>query len=140
MRLRVKPNRRRMDRVVLNLAAMIDVTFLLLMYFMVATVLEDQESRLSAMLASDAASAEGGQGDFQPQNVEVKMVEGVPSYTLGARVFHKRDDLTAALDRLPTSAGVYVRVGNDVPVGFAVAAVQAAHDAGFVQVTYVPAK
>ena len=48
--------------------------------------------------------------------------------------------LAKALANLPKTAGVFIRVSNQVPVGFAVAAIQAARDAGFDQVTYVPAQ
>jgi len=140
VRIRVKPSRSRNDRVVINLASMIDVSFLILFYFMVGTMLEDRETRLSTALRTQSPGAAGSVGDFQTQNIEVRMVDDSPSYRLGERVMRGREDLLAALMPLPKGAGVFVRVFDDVPVGFAVTAVQVAHDAGFEQVTYVPAK
>ena len=46
--------------------------------------------------------------------------------------------LLEALEPLPKEAGVFIKVHEGVPVGFAVAALQVARDAGFDQVTYVP--
>ena len=46
--------------------------------------------------------------------------------------------MAAALEGLPTSVGVFIKVFDGVEVGFAVAAIQVARDAGFEQVTYVP--
>ena len=44
----------------------------------------------------------------------------------------------SVLADLPRDIGIFVRVHPDVPVGFALAAVQSTRDAGFEQVTYVP--
>lgn len=138
MRIRVKPARRRLERVTVNLASMIDVSFLLLFYFMVGTMIHDRENRLSAGLQTEAGT--GSVGDFQTQNIDVRVADGAPVYGVGARVCRDRAELASVLEPLPKSAGVFVKVYGDVPVGFAVAAVQVAHDAGFTQVTYVPSK
>lgn len=138
MRIRVPPSRRRIDRVTINLASMIDVSFLLLFYFMVATMLEDRETRLSTGLQTQSGGS-GSVGDFQTQNIEVRVVDSVPAYVIGTHVCRDRAQLTAALEPLPKTAGAFVKVSDDVNVGFAVAAVQIAHDVGFDQVTYVPA-
>lgn len=140
MRIRVPPARRRLDRVTINLASMIDVSFLLLFYFMVATMVQDRETRLSAGLQTQSPGGPGSVGDFQTQNVEVRMMDAGPAYVVGARICKDRRDLAAAIAPLPKAAGVFVKVFDGVPVGFAVAAVQVAHDGGFDQVTYVPAK
>jgi biopolymer transport protein ExbD len=138
MHIRVKPTRRRLERVTVNLASMIDVSFLLLFYFMVGTMIQDRENRLSAGLQTEAGT--GSVGDFQTQNIDVRVVDSAPVYVVGSRVCHDRAELALLLEPLPKSAGVFVKVFGDVPVGFAVTAVQVAHDAGFNQVTYVPAK
>lgn len=119
---------------------MIDVTFLLLIYFMVTTVLAKQEDRLSPTLQTESESASGEMSDFQPQIVKVMVVDGAPGYQLGPNVFRSKENLRDTLRGLPKTAGVFIHVHNDLPVGFAVAAIQAARDAGFDQVTYVPAK
>ncbi len=138
MLIRARKSRRSLDRITLNLASMIDVTFLLLIYFMVATVLRDQEDHLSPTLQTQRESASGEASDFQPQVIDVVVLDGVPSYRMGTRVLTQRAELAAALEPLPRSVGVFIRVSAGVPVGFAVAALQVSHDAGFEQVTYVP--
>ena len=62
------------------------------------------------------------------------------THHLGQRAFRDRESLTAALRDLEKSAGLFVRVSKGPTVGFATTAIQAGHDAGFTQVTYVPAK
>lgn len=139
MRIRYRPGRRS-ERITLNLASMIDVTFLLLVYFMLVTVIANQEDKLSPTLQTEQEDASGQSSDFTPQIVEVIVLEGSPAYRLGARVMRDRATLVDAIGKLPKDQGVFVRVADNVDVGFAVAAVQACRDVGFEQVTYVPAK
>ncbi|UCD75682.1 MAG: biopolymer transporter ExbD [Phycisphaerales bacterium] len=140
MRIRTRQSRRRIDRITLNLASMIDVTFLLLIYFMVSTVLARPEDRLSPSLQTRRDSTTALISDFQPQRVEVSILDGAPAYRIVGRVFRSQADLREAIEPLPKDPGLFIDVHDRVPVGFAVAAIQAARDAGFEQVTYVPVK
>lgn len=140
MRIVIKSSRRRPDRIVLSLASMIDVTFLLLFFFVVTTAAVQQEDRLSPSLQAKSESSAGSRSEFQPQVLDVASIDGSPGYRIGSRVLRLRSELHEALTSLPKGAGLFVRVSNDVPVGFAVAAVQIGRDAGFDQVTYVPAQ
>ena len=140
MRIRVRPSRRRTKRITLNLVSMIDVTFLLLIYFMVTTVFLDKEDHLSPTLQTQRDAAAGEASDFQPQIVEVLMLDGAPAFRLGSHVMREREALAEALAPLPRSVGVFINVSAGVPVGFAVSAIQVSRDAGFEQVTYVPAR
>lgn len=138
MRIRARPSRRRLERITLNLASMIDVTFLLLAYFMLTMVVTAREDHLSPTLQTQRDSVSGEASDFQPQIIEVLVLDGAPAYRLGTRILRTRPELAAALEGLPTSVGVFIKVFDGVEVGFAVAAIQVARDAGFEQVTYVP--
>jgi biopolymer transport protein ExbD len=139
MRIRVPQSRRGMDRITINLAAMIDVSFLLLFYFMVATMLQDRETRLSAGLQTMSSRAAGPGADFQTQSIDVHVIDGQPTYQVGARMCEDRQALAEVLESLPKEGGMLVKVFDGVEVGFAVAAIQVARDAGFQQVTYVAA-
>jgi biopolymer transport protein ExbD len=138
MHFRSPPSRRTPQRITLNLASMIDVTFLLLIYFLLTTVLITPEDRLTPTLQVRQEREAIEAADFDPHIVEVRMVEGEAAYVLGARVLRTRNELRAVLDELPRESGVFISVHDHVPVGFAVAAVQIARDAGYDQVTYVP--
>lgn len=130
----------RLQRITLNLASMIDVTFLLLIYFILTTVLAFPEDRLSPALQVQREAAAGSLADFQPQIVEVHMVDDLPGYSIGGLMVRERRELAEILRPLPKSAGLFVQVADQVPVGFAITAIQVARDAGFEQVTYVPAR
>lgn len=132
-----KPRRSR-EMISLNLTSMIDVTFLMLVYFMVTTVLASEEDRLNPTLEAQRDTAVGRTSDFQPQIVECVRLSGGERYELGSQAFETQSALTEALRQLPKGPGIFIRCHDDVRVGFAIAAVQAARDADFVQVTYVP--
>lgn len=140
MRIKANVNRRRNQRLALNMASMIDCTFLLLAYFLLTMMVIQPEDQLSPNLRADRAAASGAASDFQPQIVEVLVVEGGPIYRLGDRRFTDKVSLTQALEELPQDAGLFIRVYPGPTVGFAAAAMQAGRDAGFEQVTYVPAE
>ena len=129
---------RRAVQVTLNLASMIDVTFLLLIYFMVTTVIAIPEDRLTPALRTESKDTSGATSDFQPQIINVQVIDGAPAYRLGSRVLRSRGELAQVVRELPTDPGMFIRVYDGVPVGFAVAALQVSRDAGFEQVTYVP--
>lgn len=130
--------RRRAERLTVNLTSMIDVTFLLLVYFLVSTVLARPEDLLTSSIQTRDADAAGAEVDFQPQIIEVIRLDGAPTYRLAGRTFIDAASLVSVLADLPRDIGIFVRVHPDVPVGFALAAVQSTRDAGFEQVTYVP--
>ena len=120
------------------MTSLIDITFLLLIYFMVSAVISQPEDRLTPSIQTQDESASGISADFQPQIIEVLLVDGRPSYRLGQFVLTSSQELARRLEELPTDLGVFVRGEPGVSVGFAMAAIQAARDAGFAQVTYVP--
>ncbi len=122
----------------LPITSMIDVVFLLLVYFLVTARMTPSEAQLAAALKTEnQGSAQAT--NFQPQIIVVENSGGKPSFRLGDRVMFEREQLTQILKLLPKERGVFVRVRDDVPVSAATAAVQACRDAGFTKVTYVPA-
>lgn len=138
MRIRAPQSRRSINQITLNLTSMIDVIFLLLIYFMITMVINAPEDRLSSTIRTKRESEAGSLNDFQPQIVSVERIDGRPGFRLGSRVFFDRAGLVAALEPLSKEAGVFINVYGDVSVTLVAAAFQAANDAGFEKVTYVP--
>jgi len=122
----------------LPLAAFIDVTLFLLLYFILASDFTKEESWLDSSISMDRR---GGQaGNLQPQIVTVGVQNDKPLFYLGDRVFSDRSGLESVLRQLPKDDGVFIKVPGSVPVWAATMALQAARDAGFHKVSYVPAK
>ena len=128
------------NRVQLNLASMIDVVFLLLIFFLFSSIITPSEAQLAPNIQTQSAESASRSNDFAPQVVVVEVVDGQPAYRIGSRVIKQRSELLTLLRDLPHELGVFVRVDDAVPVGFAVGAIQCCRDAGFEKVTYVPQK
>lgn len=119
------------------MSSMIDVTFLLLIYFIVTTVFTPPEDQLTPALKVEQGSAVKD-NDLEPQIVNVTTRDSQEVYEIGDQAIVDRRQLAIILKRLPNEPGVIVKVDNNVTVGFAIAAVQEARNAGFKRVTYVP--
>lgn len=121
----------------LSLIAFIDVILFILLYFLMAGNLSRPESELASALQS--AKGTSAATDLAPQVVMVDVVNSRSVFKLGEQVITDREALTNVLKRLNKDAGVFVKVAPRATVGAAAAAVQAARDAGFRRVSYVPA-
>ncbi len=139
MRFSSSQDKHKLNRAAVNLSSMIDVTFLLLVYFIVTTVLAPPEDLLTPALKVEEGTSLTKE-ELDPQIIEIRLQDGQPVYSIGSHLCSDRNALAEILVTLPVEPGLIIRVSNDVPVGFAVAAIQIARDAEFERVTYVPAK
>lgn len=130
-------SRRSVNKAALNVSSMIDVTFLLLIYFLVTTVFTPPEDALTPALQIEEG-ASSSEHDFEPQVIDVSVQGTTPVYLLGGQVLYSRESLFEVISALPVEPGVIIKVHDTVPVGFAIAAVQEARNSGFERVTYVP--
>ena len=140
MAFRVKPATRR-GRLMspLQITPMIDVVFLLLIYFLLSTSYNPPEAELVPALQTEQVEG-GSAADLQPQIVRVDIFGDQPGFRLGERILRSRDELRAVLEQLPTEGGVFIEGTDRVTVRWATAAIQAGRDAGFDKVTYVPSR
>lgn len=121
----------------LQLTSMVDVIFLLLIFFLLTTSHAPPESRLTPALQAERVSG-GRAADLEPQIVLVESINGSPGFRIGERVIRDQDTLSDLLAGLPKEAGVFVRGAGELELRWGAAALQAAYDAGFSKVTYVP--
>ncbi|MBL4590516.1 MAG: biopolymer transporter ExbD [Phycisphaerales bacterium] len=120
----------------LPLTSMIDVVFLLLIYFLVTANFAQPERDLPSALQTDGEGARSS--DLQPQIVEIRMLDGAPIFVLGDLAVRTGEDLRVILEQLPKEAGVAVRSVPDAPISAVAEAMQASFDAGFIKRSYVP--
>ena len=119
----------------LPLVAFIDVVLFLLLYFVLATNFVPDEKELATTLQGQS-SGRGGAA-LIPQVLRVEVSGDAIIFRLGDRVTVDRDALVELLARLPKEGGLFIQVGERVPVGGAAKAIQAASEAGFVKISYV---
>jgi biopolymer transport protein ExbD len=130
---------RRGQKVELAMTSMIDVVFLLLIFFMTTTTFLRTEKSLESAIQVQERSAAQARSDFEPAIVDVAPGTAAPFvFRLGTREILAAEELTNVLAQFENKAdGAYVRVSDEAPFGMAAAAINACKRAGFF-VHYVP--
>lgn len=125
-------------RLELPMASMIDVVFLLLIFFMTTSAFVKTERELDSGIRVQR-EAGGASSDFEPTIIDVVPADGGFVYRLGGRELHSQQELEQVLRGLTNKAdGAFVRVSDAAPFDLAAAAIQACRAARFQQVAYVP--
>ncbi|MCA9122934.1 MAG: biopolymer transporter ExbD [Planctomycetaceae bacterium] len=126
------------QKIALSMTSMIDVVFLLLIFFMTtASFVKTERDLDSAIKVNEKSAAEAS--DLEPAIVEI--VPGGTGFVfrVGARELLSDDELTNVLRAFPNKLdGAFVRVANGAPFRMAASAIQACKDADFISVSYVP--
>lgn len=121
---------------VLPLTSMIDVVFLLLVYFLVTSNFTEPEHELSSAVQTEGGGVQVS--ELQPQIVEISRDADGVLFRIGAHRARNQAELTRVLGTLPKEPGVAIRAARDVPISAVAAAMQASSDAGFDRRSYVP--
>ncbi len=128
----------REKKVILSMTSMIDVVFLLLIFFMTTAAFVKTERDIDSTIKVNEKSA------AQASDLEPAIVEIVPRgsgfvYRVGSRELKSEVELTNVLRAFPNKLdGAFVRVSDGAPFRMAAAAIQACKDADFTAVSYVP--
>ena len=123
----------------LNMTSMIDVVFLLLIFFMVTASFVKTERNLDSAIKVKKQSASQAESHLEPAIVEIVPSSTGYVYKVGGREFTKQEDLTQVLRRFDNKVdGAFVKVPDGAPYRMTAAAVQACKSAGFASVSYVP--
>ena len=125
------------SRVELAMTSMIDVIFLLLIFFMLNVGFHLAERELESGIQTEASGRSKSRLD--PVIVEIaRGANGEFRMKLGAREFNDPAELTSVLARMKGSGGAFVKAGDDAPFALAASAIQACSDAGFLAISYIP--
>jgi len=126
-------------KIELQMTSMIDVVFLLLIFFMTTAAFVKTERDLDSAIKVKKKSATAARADFEPAIVDIVRDGETFVYKMGSRKMTTQDDLIALLRRMENKGdGAFVRVRDEAPFHMAAAAVQACKKAGFQLVSYVP--
>jgi biopolymer transport protein ExbD len=123
----------------MQMTSMIDVVFLLLIFFMVTSSFHKTERELDPAVKVERKAGRQAQ-DLAPAIVEiVRGASGDFVYKLGGREMTSPAELTQVLVQFDNkSSGAFVRASDATPYAMAAAAIQACKDARFLSVSYVP--
>ncbi|MBP87586.1 MAG: hypothetical protein CMJ64_12820 [Planctomycetaceae bacterium] len=125
-------------KITLSMTSMIDVVFLLLIFFMTtASFVKTERDLDSAIKVNDKSSSEAT--DMEPAIVEIVPGGGSFVYRVGGRELMSREELEEVLRGFPNKLdGAFVQVSDEAPFRMAAAAIQACKNADFEAVSYVP--
>ena len=132
-------NRRieRQRKIQLSMTSMIDVVFLLLIFFITTASFVHTERDLESAIRVESSSTAAA--DLQPTVVEVVNSGSAYVYRLGQRELNDPQELSQLLQQFDNKIdGAFVRVSDGAPFHMAAAAVQACKTAGFATVSYIP--
>ena len=133
-------SRRRQDenQLELSMTSMIDVVFLLLIFFMTTSNFVLTERNLDQSIKVDRGSS-GAPSEMEPVIVDVVSAGDSYVFRIGGRMLTTHEELSDVLRAMPPSDdGAFVRVADGAPFGMAAAAIQACKSANFLLVSYVP--
>ncbi len=119
----------------LPLIGMIDVFFLLLVYFLTSATITPPEEELAAALSAERTDASAA--NLEPQVVVVGNRSVGAPFTVSGVSIATQAELTRLLTGLPKEPGVFVRADDAARVSDVAAALQSCNDAGFERITYV---
>ena len=126
-------------KIELSMTSMIDVVFLLLIFFLVTTTFVRPEKQLASGISVDESATERRSSDLEPAIIEVSRRGEQTIYRLGAIVTSQLNDLEEPLELFENkSDGAFVRVGPKIPFEKVAQAIGLCKSAGFDSVSYVP--
>lgn len=129
----------RKSRIELSMTSMIDVVFLLLIFFLVTTTFISPERQLTSGIKTQEEQSQKSQSVLEPAVIDIVQRNGKTWFKLGAVDSTELNELVPVLDAFENkSDGAFVRVADKVPFEKAAQAIGACRANGFANVAYVP--
>ena len=137
--MKLTTRRQRGSRIELSMTSMIDVVFLLLIFFIVTTTFVRPERQIqSAIKVNERASQD--QSNLDPAVIDVTRLGTEVMFQIGAIKTNDLSEIKKTLrDFENKSEGAFVRVADNVPFEAAAQAIGACNSSGFPSVSYLPA-
>ena len=123
----------------MQMTSMIDVVFLLLIFFMATSGFQLAERELDPGIKVNKPSSATKSSHVEPAIVDVIRGKAGFVFKLGGREFDSPVELGVVLKKMENKGdGAFVRTDDDAPFDMAATAIQTCKDAGFIRVNYVP--
>ncbi len=129
--------RRRHESLQLATPGMIDIVFLLLIFFLVNSSFRPTERQIESRLADPTAASTSA--PQEPLTIKILPLAGIYGYQVGGRQFVDRQSLNRWLKQWPVkSQSVMVMTPADAPIEMSILTINDCKQAGFETVSYVP--
>ncbi len=121
------------------MTSMIDVVFLLLIFFLVTSTFVRPEREIQSAIQVKQTEAAQSATNLEPAIVDIILADQRPVFRLGALRSNTIDEIEKVLVGFEhKSEGAFVRVAGNVPYEAAAQAIGACREAGFSNVSYLP--
>ncbi len=121
------------------MTSMIDVVFLLLIFFIVTTTFVRPEREIASAIKVNEKRTATDDSNLEPAIVDVVRQRAQVVFRIGAVRTNDLDEVKKLLEGFENkSEGAFVRVADDVPYEAAAQAIGACHASGFESVSYLP--
>jgi biopolymer transport protein ExbD len=122
----------------LSMTSMIDVVFLLLIFFIVTTTFVRPEREIISAIKVNEKQATASDSNLEPAIVDVIMQNSQAIFRIGAVRTNDLSEVRKMLDGFENKTeGAFVRVAGNVPYESAAQAIGACHASGFSSVSYL---
>ncbi len=126
-------------RMELSMTSMIDVVFLLLIFFIVTTTFVRPEREIKSLIRVNEKKSAKQVSNLEPAIVDIVMQNSQVLFRTGALRTNNLDEIKKLLNGFENkSEGAFVRVDGEVPYEAAAQAIGACRAAGFSSVSYLP--
>lgn len=140
MKLSNRSRRNEKSNMTLSMTSMIDVVFLLLIFFLVTTTFVRPEKQLISAIKVQEQNANESRSDLEPAIVEVIEKQGNVRYRLGAVLTNELEEIEKVLRTFENKLdGAFVKVDDEVPFDHVAKVIATCKRAGFAVVSYLPA-
>lgn len=140
MKLSNRPRADRSKQLKLSMTSMIDVVFLLLIFFLVTTTFVRPEKQLVSSIKVQEKNASDSVSDLEPAIIEILGPTDRVRYRLGAVVTNDLAEIEKVLKTFENKMdGAFVKVDDEVPFDHVAQVIAACKRAGFFVVSYLPA-
>jgi biopolymer transport protein ExbD len=123
----------------LQMINMIDVVFLILIFFLTTSSIVQSEKQVPAAIQNHKQSTDVSSTNLEPALIELTMDGENVVFRCGAVVTNDRKEIQDLLDGfVDKSAGAFVRAADDVPFDAPAKIIADCRKSGFKSVTYIP--
>lgn len=121
------------------MTSMIDVVFLLLIFFIVTTTFVRPEREIASAIKVNEQNSTAQKSNLEPAIIDVFRSNAQVQFRIGAVRTNDLNEIKTLLNGFTNkSEGAFVRVAGDVPYEAAAQAIGACRASGFESVSYLP--
>lgn len=131
----------RTTRMELSMTSMIDVVFLLLIFFIVTSTFVRPERQIHSAITVNQKNASAEMSNLDPAIIDIALQDSQIIYSIGAIRTNDLDKVKSLLNAFENkSEGAFVRVSGDVPYEAAAKTIGTCRASGFSTVSYLGLK